>query len=62
MPDAAGMTEQRYSIPLEELVAGARVAAEEQVQVQAEPQVPATGWSTGVHPYGDGMSGDADGD
>ena len=55
------MTEQRYSIPLEELVAGARVPVEAQVEVQAEPRQPAPDWTTGVHPYGDGMSGDADG-
>lgn len=55
------MTEQRYSIPLDELVAGARVPAEAQVEVQAEPRQPAAGWAPGVHPYGDGMSGDADG-
>ena len=56
------MTEQRYSIPVEELVDGARVPAEEQVEVQAEPRLPATDWSCGVNPYGDGMAGDADGD
>ena len=56
------MTEQRYSIPLEELVAGARVPAEAQVEVQAEPRQPATDWSAGPTPYGDGMSGDVDGD
>jgi hypothetical protein len=56
------MTEQRYSIPVDELVAGARVPAAEQVEVHAEPQPPASDWSGGVHPYGDGMSGDADGD
>jgi len=56
------MTEPRYSIPLDELVAGARVPVTEQVEVQAEPRQPATDWSAGVHPFGDGMSGDADGD
>jgi hypothetical protein len=56
------MTEQRYSIPLDELVAGARVPVEAQVEVQAEPRQPAPDWSPAVHPYGDGMSGDADGD
>ena len=34
------MTEQRYSIPLDELVAGARVPVEAQVEVQAEPRQP----------------------
>jgi hypothetical protein len=56
------MTEQRYTIPVDELVAGARVPLEEQVEVQAEPQQPATDWSAEVLPYADGMSGDADGD
>ena len=56
------MTEQRYTISVDELVAGARVPLEEQVEVQAEPRLPATDWSSGVNPYGDGMSGDADGD
>jgi hypothetical protein len=56
------MTEPRYSIPVEDLVAGARVPRDEQVEVQAEPQRPASDWSAGVNPYGDGMSGDADGD
>ena len=56
------MTEQRWSIPVDELVADARVPVEEQVEVQAEPRLPATDWSSGLHPYGDGMAGDADGD
>ncbi len=56
------MTEQRYSIPVDELEAGARIPAGEQVELQAEPRQPAPDWSTGAHPYGDGMSGDADGD
>jgi len=56
------MTEQRYSIPVEELVDGARVPVSEQVEVQAEPRQPAPDWTSGVAPYGDGMSGDADGD
>ncbi|WP_324273752.1 hypothetical protein [Blastococcus brunescens] len=62
MRDAPGMTEQRYSIPVDDLVSSARVPVAEQVEVQAEPQRPATDWSAGVHPHGDGMSGDADGD
>ena len=56
------MTEQRYSIPVEELVAGARVPVGEQVEVRAEPQHPAPDRSAGTTPYGDGMSGDADGE
>ena len=56
-----GMTDQRYSIPVDDLVSSARVDVTDQVELQAEPQPPA-GWSPGVLPYGDGMSGDADGD
>jgi hypothetical protein len=56
------MTDQRYSIPVDELVSSARVDVTDQVELQAEPQQPPAGWSTGVLPYGDGMSGDADGD
>lgn len=59
--DAPGMTEQRYSIPVEELVSSARVPVGEQVEVQAEPS-PAVDRSAGMNPYGDGMSGDVDGD
>jgi hypothetical protein len=60
--DAPVMTEQRYSIPLDELVSSARVPVSEQVEVQAEPRQPEPDWSPGVHPCVDGMSGDADGD
>jgi hypothetical protein len=60
--DASAMTEQRYSIPVDELEASARVPVAEQVETQAEPQRPPADWSAGVNPYGDGMSGDADGD
>ncbi|SFE58884.1 hypothetical protein [Blastococcus tunisiensis] len=56
------MGAKRYSIPVDELVAGSRVPVTEQVEVHAEPQQPAPDRSTGVHPYGDGMSADADGD
>ena len=56
------MTERRYSIPVDELESSARVPIAEQVEVQAEPRQPATDWSAGVNPYGDGMAGDADGD
>ena len=56
------MTEQRYSIPVDDLVSSARIPVGEQVEVQAEPRQPAPDWSFDVLPYGDGMSGDADGD
>jgi hypothetical protein len=60
--DAPAMTENPYAIPAEELVNSARVPAAEQVEAQAEPQQPPGDWSSGPLPYGDGMSGDADGD
>ena len=56
------MTENPYAIPMDEFVARARAAVADQVEVQAEPQQPPGDWSTGGNPYGDGMSGDADGD
>ena len=56
------MTEKRYSIPVDELESSARVGLDEQVEVQSEPRQPGSDWSAGVAPYGDGMSGDADGD
>lgn len=56
------MTEKRYSIPADELESSARVPVGDQVEVQAEPRQPGSDWSAGVTPYGDGMSGDADGD
>jgi hypothetical protein len=55
------MADPRYAIPLEEFVAGAEVARAEQVEVQAEPVVPAPARGEAL-PYGDGMTGDADGD
>jgi hypothetical protein len=56
------MSENPYAIPVEDLVAGARVDAAHQVEEQAEPRPVAPDWSPGVHPYADGASGDADGD
>ena len=56
-----GMVDPRYAIPLEEFVAGAEVARAEQVEMQAVPVVPAPAGGDPL-PYGDGMSGDADGD
>jgi hypothetical protein len=56
------MAEQRYAIPVDELVSSAQVPVGEQVETQAYPGHPPADWSTGGHPYGDGMSGDADGD
>ncbi|MGY2128617.1 hypothetical protein [Blastococcus sp. SYSU DS0617] len=55
------MADPRYAIPLDEFVDGARVARDEQVEVQAQPVVPAPARGEPL-PYGDGMTGDADGD
>lgn len=55
------MADPRYAIPLDEFVAGAQVAREDQVEVQVERVVPAPVRGE-VLPYGDGMTGDADGD
>jgi len=54
------MTENPYAIPVEELVARARVPVVDQVELQLESQQPQADWSTNVAPYGDG--GDADGE
>ena len=56
------MTENPYAIPVEDLVARTQVPVIDQVEVQSEPRQPGSDWSAGVNPYGDGMSGDADGD
>ena len=55
------MADPRFTIPLEELVAGARVDREQQVEVQAEVAHPPSAAPDGLF-YGDGMSGDVDGD
>lgn len=55
------MTDPRYRIPVDELVAGAQVALEEQVEVQADSVAPATAYGDRL-PHGDGMTGDVDGD
>ena len=55
------MADPRYVIPLDQFVAGSQVAAEEQVEVQAEPVVPAPAYGDPLR-YADGMSGDVDGD
>jgi hypothetical protein len=56
------MTDSPYAIPAEDLVAGARVAPADQVEVQALPEPGARYWSPGPHPFGDGAGGDVDGD
>ena len=54
------MTENSYAIPVEELVARARVPVTDQVELQVEPGRPPADWSAGGPPCGDG--GDADGE
>jgi hypothetical protein len=56
------MSENPYAIPIEELVASAQVAPEAQSEVQIEQRVVVPDWANPLNPYGDGMSGDADGD
>jgi hypothetical protein len=56
-----GMGDARYAVPLEEFVAGAEVARAEQVEVQAEPVLPAPAPGDPLR-CADGVSGDADGD
>jgi hypothetical protein len=55
------MTENPYAIPVEDLVDSARVPAAEQVVAQPEPR-PVSDSGAGPLPYGDGMTGDADGE
>jgi len=60
----AAMTEpNRYAVPLESL-SGVRVAETEQVQEQTvSPHPESNAWSgPQLHPFGDGMGTDADGD
>lgn len=56
------MSDSRYRIPVEELVASAQVQAGDQVEEQAQPVLGPGDSSPGVLPYGDGMAGDADAD
>jgi hypothetical protein len=57
------MTPNRYVVPLEQLDS-TRVEQSEQVTAQPEPSHPdAASWSgPQLHPFGDGMTGDGDGD
>lgn len=57
------MTHPRYAVPAEQLDA-VRVEESEQVTEQREPEHPdASLWSgPQLHPFGDGASGDVDGD
>jgi hypothetical protein len=56
------MTENRYAVPLEQLDS-LRVQPSELVTAQQEPSHPDSAHWAGpaLHPFGDGMGGDADG-
>jgi hypothetical protein len=56
------MTDSPYAIPVEDLVATARVPRSEQVEVQPLPEGARDDRSPERYPYGDGAGGDADGD
>jgi hypothetical protein len=56
------VSDSRYAIPVDELVASARVEAGDQVEELAQPALAPADWSTGIHPYGDGIGTDTDGD
>ena len=55
------MTQSPYAVPVDVLVDSARVPVAEQVVEQPERRV-VPDPSAGPNPYGDGMSGDADGE
>jgi hypothetical protein len=56
------MTDHPYAIPVEDLVASARIARADQIETQALPDPGPGDWSPGLHPWADGGSGDVDGD
>jgi hypothetical protein len=60
MRQAAGVSESPYAVPVEDLVASARVDVAHQVEEQAEPRLVPADWTPVL--YADGMGGDADGD
>jgi hypothetical protein len=55
------MSESPYAIPLDDLVGQVRVAADQQVEVHAEPQQPRSDWRPGPALYGDAVGPDTDG-
>ena len=54
------MTDSRYALTVDDLVASVRVDRTHQVETQCEPVTDTGGWSPALHPHGAG--GDADGD
>jgi hypothetical protein len=55
------MTDSPYAIPVEDLLASARVPVAQQVVEQPEVRPVPDTWA-GPIPYADGMAGDADGE
>lgn len=56
------MSESPYAIPVEDLLAAARVPESDRVETRTEARLPDPDWSMGPDPYLDGGGGDADGD
>lgn len=56
------MTDNRYRLSEDELLASARVPVDEQIEVQSEPAPAPADWRGDPMPWADGGSGDADGD
>jgi len=56
------MSESPYAIPVEDLVASARIPRTEQVEIQGEAPRPEPDRSGGFLRYADGAGGDADGE
>ena len=56
------MSESPYAIPVDDLLAGARVPVADQVEGQAEPYPPEPAVSHGFLRFADGGGGDVDGD
>jgi hypothetical protein len=56
------MTDNRYRLSEDELLATARVPVNEQIEMQSEPVPPPADWRGDSMPWLDSGSGDADGD
>ena len=55
------MSQNPYAVPVEEFLAQSHVSADEQVEVQAEPQQTPGDWRPGATLYGDAIGPDSDG-
>ena len=56
------MTDSPYAVPIDDLIAGARIARSEQVEMHPAPVAGPAAWSTAPDRYLDGGGGDADGE